>query len=137
MPGAPLPSWAVAQAARSSRVSCPESMGSVIRSARRLAAVSAGPKVAAPAFRVAIVGGGFAGAAAALRMIEAGDGSLAITVVEPRAALGRGIAYSTPEPGHLMNGPARAMWLYGPMGSGVFGGVRVWTGGMGRVTPCA
>ena len=61
---------------------------------------------------VTVVGGGFAGAAVALRLIEAGTGPLAITVVEPRPRLGRGIAYSTPEPGHLMNGPARALSLY-------------------------
>jgi uncharacterized NAD(P)/FAD-binding protein YdhS len=41
-----------------------------------------------------------------------GAGPLAITVVEPRARLGRGIAFSTPEPGHLMSGPARALSLY-------------------------
>lgn len=75
-----------------------------------VATPAAGP---APApFRVAIIGGGFAGAAAALRLIEATAGALAITVIEPRAALGRGIAYSTPEPGHLMNGPARSLSLY-------------------------
>ena len=66
------------------------------------------PGAARAPFRVAIVGGGFAGAAAALRSIEAGNGPLAITIVEPRAELGRGIAYSTAEPGHLMNGPARS-----------------------------
>ncbi len=79
---------------------------------RRLAAVAPAAKPPAPPFRVAIIGGGFAGAAAALRLIEAGNGPLAITVVEPRAALGRGIAYSTPEAGHLMNGPARSLSLY-------------------------
>ena len=82
-------------------------------SARRLTLVTtSSPALARAPFRVAIVGGGFAGAAAALRSIEAGSGPLAITVIEPRATLGRGIAYSTTEPGHLMNGPARSLSLY-------------------------
>ena len=76
-------------------------------SARRLTVVPA-----QSGLRVAIIGGGFAGAVAALRLIEAGSAPMAITVVEPRASLGRGIAYSTREPGHLMNGPARSLSLY-------------------------
>lgn len=67
---------------------------------------------AAAALRVAIIGGGFAGAAAALRVIEATLAPLAVTIIEPRGRLGRGIAYSTAEPGHLMNGPARNLSLY-------------------------
>ncbi len=80
-------------------------MGSLPGS-RRLPAAPPAP------FRVVIIGGGFAGAAAALRLIEAGDSPLAITVVEPRAEIGRGIAYSTPDAGHLMNGAARGLSLY-------------------------
>jgi uncharacterized NAD(P)/FAD-binding protein YdhS len=80
--------------------------------ARKLTVVARGPGAAVPTPRVAIIGGGFAGAVAAVRLIEAGDGPLAITVVEPRDRLGRGVAYSTPEPGHLMNGPARGLSLY-------------------------
>jgi len=80
--------------------------------ARRLTVVPTEARFAVPPLRVAIVGGGFAGAVAALRLIEAGSGPLTITVVEPRPALGRGIAYSTTEAGHLMNGAARSLSLY-------------------------
>ena len=37
---------------------------------------------------------------------------LAITIVESRPELGRGIAYSTRNPAHLMNGPAKNFTLY-------------------------
>jgi uncharacterized NAD(P)/FAD-binding protein YdhS len=80
--------------------------------ARRAAAAPRALRPAAAALRVAVVGGGFAGAAAALRVIEATLAPLAVTIIEPRGRLGRGIAYSTPEPGHLMNGPARNLSLY-------------------------
>lgn len=62
--------------------------------------------------RIAVVGGGFAGAAAAIRIIEATERPLRLTIVEPRERLGRGLAYSTDEPGHLMNGAARGLSLY-------------------------
>lgn len=80
--------------------------------AHKLSVVATNPHPVVAPFRVAIIGGGFSGAVTALRLIEAGNGPLAISVVEPRPALGRGIAYSTPEPGHLMNGPARSLSLY-------------------------
>ena len=54
---------------------------------------------------VAIVGGGYSGAAAAVQLSRARGLSLAIDIVEPRAELGRGLAYSTPDPDHRLNGP--------------------------------
>ena len=73
--------------------------------------MAAAPDAAGSA-RVAIIGGGFAGAVAALRLIEHTVGPLTLTMLEPRPRLGRGIAYSTTEAGHLMNGPARILSLF-------------------------
>ncbi|CDM60798.1 MULTISPECIES: FAD/NAD(P)-binding protein [Rhizobium] len=61
---------------------------------------------------VTIVGGGFAGAVTALKLLERTEVPLAITVIERRAELGRGVAYSTPDPVHLVNGPAEIFSLY-------------------------
>ncbi|HYC36034.1 MAG TPA: FAD/NAD(P)-binding protein [Usitatibacter sp.] len=55
--------------------------------------------------RMVIVGGGFTGAACAVQMARLARGSLEITVVEPRQDLGRGVAYSTADPDHRLNGP--------------------------------
>ena len=54
--------------------------------------------------RVVIVGGGFTGAAAAVHLVRASHAALAITIVEPREELGRGLAYSTEDPDHRLNG---------------------------------
>jgi uncharacterized NAD(P)/FAD-binding protein YdhS len=61
--------------------------------------------------RIVIIGGGFAGAVTALK-IASSMGSAAVTIVEPRAELGRGIAYATTDLDHLVNGPARVFGLY-------------------------
>lgn len=50
---------------------------------------------------VLIVGGGAAGIWLAAWLAVRGVTS--VDIVEPRTALGRGLAYSTPEPGHLLN----------------------------------
>jgi len=55
--------------------------------------------------RVAIVGGGYTGAAAAVQLARASRHAVAITIVEPRAEVGRGLAYSTLDPDHRLNGP--------------------------------
>lgn len=60
---------------------------------------------------VVIIGGGFAGAVTALRVAEVA-GPATVTIVEPRTELGRGIAYSTSDLDHLVNGPARLFGLY-------------------------
>lgn len=80
--------------------------------ARRLAVVATGARSTAPQLRVVIVGGGLSGAVAALRLMEAGNDPLALTIVEPRERLGRGIAFSTNEPEQLMRGPACTLSLY-------------------------
>lgn len=61
---------------------------------------------------ILILGGGFAGASLALRLMEADPGPLSIAVVERRAELGRGQAYSAADPTHLVNGPAGMFSLY-------------------------
>ena len=66
-----------------------------------------------PPHRVVIIGGGFSGALVAQALIENTQAPLSIHVVEPRAALGGGIAYSTSELGHLLNGPL-SMINFGP-----------------------
>lgn len=65
-----------------------------------------------PHHSVAIVGGGFAGAVTALKLLDRTEVPLAITIIERREELGRGIAYSTPEPVHLVNGPAEIFSLH-------------------------
>ena len=58
---------------------------------------------------VAIVGGGPSGTLAAIQLLRRGWPGLQVVVVEPRAALGVGIAFSTPEPWHRINVPAATM----------------------------
>lgn len=60
--------------------------------------------------RIAILGGGFTGAAIAWNLAEAGV-EADVTVIEPQAELGRGLAYSTREPAHRINVPASQMSL--------------------------
>jgi len=55
---------------------------------------------------VAIVGGGFSGAATAIHLLALAPRALEIVVVEPAAALGRGLAYSTASDSHRLNVPA-------------------------------
>ena len=57
--------------------------------------------------RVAIVGGGAAGTLQALHLAKAGIGP--VTLIERARAPGRGVAYSTQRPEHLLNVPARRM----------------------------
>lgn len=63
--------------------------------------------------RVIIVGGGFSGTALAIHLARTSSSRLLITVVEPRASLGGGVAYSTQEPAHRINVPASRMQLSG------------------------
>src|SRR5207248_1534557 len=55
---------------------------------------------------VAIVGGGFSGTILAARLARRGIGSV---LIDGSGRLGRGVAYSTTEPAHLLNVPAEAM----------------------------
>ncbi len=59
--------------------------------------------------RLAIIGGGFTGVVLAIHAIRASDRALAITVVEPDAEIGRGIAYRTFDPAHVINVPSQRM----------------------------
>ncbi|MGM4914288.1 FAD/NAD(P)-binding protein [Rhizobium sp. 768_B6_N1_8] len=65
-----------------------------------------------PGHSVIIIGGGFAGALTALKLLDQTTVALSITIIEPRAELGRGVAYSTSDPAHLVNGPAEIFSLY-------------------------
>src|SRR5689334_5083615 len=63
--------------------------------------------------RVAIVGGGASGVLTALQLLAASDDSgLCVTVHEASGVLGRGIAYGTSDPRHLLNVRARHMSAY-------------------------
>ena len=54
--------------------------------------------------RIAIIGGGASGALTALHLARALPvGSAELIVIEPAEEIGRGLAYSTDDPGHLLN----------------------------------
>jgi uncharacterized NAD(P)/FAD-binding protein YdhS len=56
---------------------------------------------------IAIIGGGFTGAVVALNLLRRlPPGSAKLSVIEPRAVLGAGLAYSTLDPAHRVNVPA-------------------------------
>jgi uncharacterized NAD(P)/FAD-binding protein YdhS len=60
--------------------------------------------------QVVVVGGGFAGAAFALHLLRDHPTlPVSLTVVEPRAVLGAGLAYSTEDPAHRVNVAAARM----------------------------
>jgi uncharacterized NAD(P)/FAD-binding protein YdhS len=62
-----------------------------------------------------VVGGGAAGTLTAARLVDEAARQhrrLTVTVIEPRTALGRGIAYSTSDSRHLLNVPVRRMSAY-------------------------
>jgi uncharacterized NAD(P)/FAD-binding protein YdhS len=52
---------------------------------------------------VAIIGGGASGVLTAVHLLRASPESMRIVIIEPRAELGEGIAYSTTDLGHLLN----------------------------------
>ncbi|MBB4200305.1 hypothetical protein CCR94_00440 [Rhodoblastus sphagnicola] len=58
---------------------------------------------------VAIVGGGYSGAMVAAHLLREARRPLRIVLIERRGALGEGVAYSTGEPEHLLNVPAKNM----------------------------
>lgn len=61
---------------------------------------------------VAIIGGGASGVLMALHLLSRDLPGLRVTLIEPRAGLGRGIAYSTPDPDHLLNTRVANMSAY-------------------------
>src|SRR6188508_1701811 len=58
---------------------------------------------------VVIVGGGASGTLTATQLLRRGGPRLVVTVVEPLAALGLGVAFGTPDPWHRLNVPAVTM----------------------------
>ena len=69
--------------------------------------------------RIVVVGGGFSGSAAAVQLVRRSPQPLAITIVEPRARVGGGLAYSSDEPEHRVNGQPR-MHSLDPAEPGMF-----------------
>jgi uncharacterized NAD(P)/FAD-binding protein YdhS len=61
---------------------------------------------------VVIIGGGFSGSLLALHLLRGGHDGLHVFLVEKGPAFGRGTAYSTPEPDHLLNVRAGNMSAY-------------------------
>jgi uncharacterized NAD(P)/FAD-binding protein YdhS len=59
--------------------------------------------------RIAIVGGGFSGVMTAVNLARLSDRPLQVTVINSRRPTGRGVAYSTRCPEHLLNVAARNM----------------------------
>ncbi|WP_261403916.1 FAD-dependent oxidoreductase [Chenggangzhangella methanolivorans] len=58
---------------------------------------------------VVVIGGGFTGAVVAHQLARRAPARFRIVVVEPRSALGGGVAYSTADPAHRINVPASRM----------------------------
>lgn len=58
-----------------------------------------------------LVGGGFSGAALTIHLLDTGVPDLRVTLVERRDSVGRGVAYGTCEPAHILNVPAARMSL--------------------------
>lgn len=61
---------------------------------------------------IVLIGGGFAGTVTAIKLLDGATDPLSIILIEKRAELGRGVAYSTTEPVHLVNGAARIFGLH-------------------------
>src|SRR5918994_515101 len=59
--------------------------------------------------RVVIAGGGFSGAATAAALLRRREPALHVTLVERSGVFGRGVAYGTPRPEHLLNVAAGKM----------------------------
>lgn len=68
--------------------------------------------VSSDATRIVIIGGGFAGAVTAVKLIDASPGPLALTIVDTADEIGRGVAYGTSDPDHLVNGTAQLFGLF-------------------------
>ncbi|NDC45852.1 MAG: FAD-dependent oxidoreductase, partial [Actinobacteria bacterium] len=58
---------------------------------------------------VAVIGGGASGTLVATNLLRCATGPLEVVVIEPRQSLGRGVAYSTTDPHHLLNVRAKQM----------------------------
>src|SRR5262245_23607533 len=58
---------------------------------------------------IAIIGGGFCGSIAAVNLMRFSEGPLRVVLVNRGFPVGRGIAYGTRRPEHLLNVAARNM----------------------------
>ncbi|KQT60504.1 MULTISPECIES: FAD/NAD(P)-binding protein [unclassified Aureimonas] len=61
---------------------------------------------------VIVIGGGASGVILAAHLLRGTDSRLRVTIVERRSEIGRGIAYSTTEPDHILNTRAGSMSAY-------------------------
>jgi hypothetical protein len=62
--------------------------------------------------RIALLGGGFAGAGVAAHLLRLTRRPVEIAVVEPRRALGAGLAYGGDDPAHRINVPTDKMTVF-------------------------
>ena len=58
---------------------------------------------------VAIVGGGAAGTLVAIQLLHKAQGPFRVGIIDRAGAIGRGLAYATPEPWHVLNVAASGM----------------------------
>ncbi len=58
--------------------------------------------------QVVVIGGGFSGCCFAVNLVRRSAQAVAVTIIEPRSQLGRGLAYSTLDPDHRLNAPSFA-----------------------------
>lgn len=63
------------------------------------------------AVRLVLVGGGLSAATLVVQLIRNTTVPLAVTIIEPREHLGRGLAYSATDPDHRLNAPLEAHGL--------------------------
>jgi uncharacterized NAD(P)/FAD-binding protein YdhS len=61
---------------------------------------------------IAIIGGGYIGATTAIHLARYSQLPLNICIIEPSASLGEGIAFSTQDEDHRLNGPTGIQFLY-------------------------
>lgn len=61
--------------------------------------------------RVVVVGGGVSATAFAVQLVRRTQVAVEITIVEPRAQVGRGLAYSATDPDHRLNAPLDIHWI--------------------------
>src|SRR6187399_3241563 len=58
---------------------------------------------------IAIIGGGFCGSIAAVNLMRLSEGPLRVALINRGSPVGRGVAYGTRRPEHLLNVAARNM----------------------------
>ncbi len=62
--------------------------------------------------RVAVIGGGFSGACIAIHLLRQVEQPIEIAIIEPRPALGHGLAYGTGDTAHRINVPSDKMSVF-------------------------